>query len=376
MTEEDILIIGGGPAGLSTAGALRKAGLSSLIIDKGEVGESWTNRYERLHLHTVRAFSGLAHLRIPLSYPRYIPKDRYADYLRDYAKHFDLQFRANSCVTSIQVDRDRSEDRIIVSTESDTWKCRVVIIAAGQFGSPIIPEWQGRSEYSGRLMHSADYESGKVFAGKRVLVIGCGNSGAEIAADLAENAAHDVTLSIRSNPAIVPREFLGTPTQIFGIAMSRLPPRIADRIGSGLARLALGDLTKIGFGPPAWQPFTSRRTPIIDVGLIKNVRDRRVKIRSGVLRLTPTGAVFTNGEDIPFDCIIASTGYSTGLENIITDPSLIDDKGFPLFASGEPTSQPGLFFMGYIETHRGHLYEANIASRKLAPKIVKYLSVS
>src|SRR5512146_903576 len=93
MQMVDILIVGGGPAGLCAAGALKHAGLEATILDGGEgAGSSWVRRYERLHLHTVRAYSGLAHYPIPRAYPKYLTKDQYARYLRDYASHFDLHF--------------------------------------------------------------------------------------------------------------------------------------------------------------------------------------------------------------------------------------------------------------------------------------------
>src|SRR5512142_2542184 len=91
MPDVDILIVGGGPAGLTTAGALKQVGLDATILDQGErVGQSWEQRYDRLHLHTVRAYSGLAHFPIPRGYPQYLSKDQYAGYLRDYAAHFHL----------------------------------------------------------------------------------------------------------------------------------------------------------------------------------------------------------------------------------------------------------------------------------------------
>src|SRR5690242_17273097 len=91
MPDAKIVIVGGDPAGLSAAGALKQAGLDALILDRGErVGQSWEERYDRLHLHTVRAYSGLADYPIPRTYPRYLSKDQYAEYLRAYAAHFRL----------------------------------------------------------------------------------------------------------------------------------------------------------------------------------------------------------------------------------------------------------------------------------------------
>jgi putative flavoprotein involved in K+ transport len=209
-----------------------------------------------------------------------------------------------------------------------------------------------------------------------VLVIGIGNSGAEIATDLAEQGASFVAISIRTPPPIVPRDLLGTPVQVFGILMSRFHPRLADWIGSTLARIALGDLTRYGLKPPAWLPFTAKRIPIIDVGFIKEVKNGRVKVRPNIARFTRTGVTYKDGQEEAFDVVVAATGFTTGLDQSLEVPGVLDAKGFPRYPQGQPTAQSGFFFMGYVESHRGHLYEANLASRRLAKIVEKYLARS
>ena len=375
MPDVEIMIVGGGPAGLSTAGALKSIGREVVILEKDDrIGGSWLRRYERLHLHTVRTFSDLAHFPIPRHLPKYISKDQYAQYLQEYARHFDLKCILNSPVRKVRVAADGQAHNLVVETEGETWRSRVVVIATGQFGVPIIPKWPGLPEYQGQVFHSVRYKSGHAFAGKRVLVIGVGNSGAEIATDLAEQGAASVAISIRTPPPIVPRDFLGTPVQVFGIMMSRLPPRLADWIGAKLARIALGDLTRHGLSSPAWRPFTAKRVPIIDVGFIKEVKSGRVKVRPNVSRFTSTGVVFEDGQDEAFDTVVTATGFTTGLDQLLEVSAVLDANGSPLCPHGQPTAQPGLFFMGFIETHRGHLYEANLASRRLAPLVQAYLT--
>ena len=280
MPENEIVIVGGGPAGLSTAGALKSIGLEAVILDQDDrIGGSWMRRYERLHLHTVRPFSGLAGFPIPRNLPKYLSKDQYAEYLLDYAGHFDLKYFLNSPVRKIRASAEGEAHYLIVETAGEPWRSRVVVVATGQFGVPVLPTWPGLDEYQGQVIHSLHYKTGREFAGLRVLVIGVGNSGAEIAVDLAEQGASFVAICIRTPAPIVPRDLLGTPTQVFGILLSRLPPRLADWIGYSLARIALGDLTRFGFRRPAWLPFSARRIPVIDVGLIKEVKNGRVIVR-------------------------------------------------------------------------------------------------
>lgn len=372
MQYADILVIGGGPAGLSTAGALKHVGRDTVILDKGHyIGSSWAKRYDRLHLHTERRFSGLAHYPIARQYGKYLAKDRFAEYLQSYAEHFQLSWRGNSEVYKVRVDGRAKGNRFIVETENESWTSSYVVVTTGQFGIPAMPEFEGAGTFKGTLLHSAQYKTGKVFKGQRVLVVGAGNSGAEIAVDLAEQGAAFVALAIRAMPTVVPRDFLGTSAQRFGILLSPLPPRLADRIGMKTARLALGDLSPYGLTKPDWEPFTAKRIPIIDVGLVKEVKRGRVVVRRYLARLAPNGAVFQDGRAEQFDSVIAATGFKSGLAELLDTPRVLDASANPVSHSGEPTAVPGLYFVGYVYSHRGHLYEANIASRRLAQRIDK-----
>jgi hypothetical protein len=170
----------------------------------------------------------------------------------------------------------------------------------------------------------------------------------------------------------VPRDVLGTPVQVFGIVMSPLPPQLADRIGHLIARTVMGNLSRYGLRPPAWQPFSAHRIPIIDVGFVKQLKRGRIHVRPNVAHFTPTGVVYEDGRAEDFDAAIAATGFESGLNALIDAPGLIDKRGYPAYPSGRPTPQPGFYFMGYTESVRGHLFEANRDSRRLARLIADY----
>ena len=178
-----VVIVGAGAAGLSAGGALKRLGVEATILDKDDrIGGSWARRYERLHLHTVRRFSGLAHHPIPRSYPRYVPKDQYAGYLEQYAEALRLRVELSRPVRAVRPGDDGLWET--VSEEGERWLAPVVVIATGHYNEPVVPRWPGLDDYTGRVVHSRDYASGRDFAGEDVLVVGIGNSGAEIAADL------------------------------------------------------------------------------------------------------------------------------------------------------------------------------------------------
>lgn len=367
-----IAIVGGGPAGLSAAGALKKAGATSIVFDRdGIVGSSWLRRYDRLHLHTVRAFSSLAHLPIPRSYPKYLSRDMYAAYLQTYAKRLGINVVHNCDVESVESTGrlDGDAPRFILKTSAGDHSAQTVIVATGMFGEPVIPKFPGFEAFTGVTIHSSRYKGGSDYAGKRVLVVGMGNTGAEIAADLAEQGAQCVAISIRAAPPVVPRDFLGVPVQLFGISLSRVPPRIADQIGRTLARVAAGDLTRYGLPPPQWLPFSAKRIPVIDVGFVARMKSGEVSVRPTIARFTNDGVTFTDGRTEAFDAVILATGYRTALESLLNVSGVLDDHGFPKNGCGEKTAVPGLYFMGFIESHRGLLFEIAIASRRLARAI-------
>lgn len=370
MPESEIIIVGGGPAGLTTAGALKQAGLDATILDGGErIGQSWEGRYDRLHLHTVRAYSGLAHFPIPRTYPRYVSKDQYARYLRDYASHFDLKVLPRTPVKRIRQEQRDRRPGWAVESGSELWFGRAVVIATGQYSQPVCPEYPGLSQYRGETRHSSSYRSGRAFQGRRVLVIGAGNSGMEIAVDLVEQGAAKVAISVRSAPPVVPRDFLGTPAQVFGILMNSFPPALSDRVGRALSRLVLGDLSRYGLPSPSWGPFSAHRTPVIDVGFAAALKAGKVSIRPPVRSFTLGGVTYPAQGEESFDAVIFATGFRTGLESLLEPEGLIDKNGQPLFPSGAPTACPGLYFMGYFDSLRGFLYESNLASRRLAREI-------
>src|SRR3954466_2189097 len=206
MPEASVVIVGGGASGLSAAGALKQQGIDSVVLEQDpQVGGTWARRYDRLHLHTVRGFSGLAHFGIPRRYPKYLSREQFVGYLREYVDHFGLKVVNAATVTAISSDPQKSRWKATTS-DGQTWSSRAVVIATGQYRLPIGPNWPGTPGFRGQLSHSVGYSNAKPFVGKRVLVVGSGNSGAEIAADIAENGGKFVALSIRTPPMIVPRD--------------------------------------------------------------------------------------------------------------------------------------------------------------------------
>ena len=369
-----VVIVGAGAAGLSTGAALKRLGHEPVLLDRDDrIGGTWARRYDRLSPHTVRSFSGLAHLALPKTYPRYVPKDLYARYLEEYARRFALDVRLGEPVRRV---RQSGGDPIWeIETETRSWRARTVVLATGHYNERIVPRWPGRDLFRGRVVHSGDYRSGREFAGQRVLVVGIGNSGAEIAADLAEQGAARIAVAVRTPPPIMPRDLFGfVPVQLLGILLQRFPAALVDRAGAITRRVAVGELRRYGLGKAAWGPFTARRPPVIDVGFLRELKRGRVQVLPDVSRFTADGVVFADGREEPFEVVVAATGFETGLARLLDVPDAVDERGNPRFRSGRPTAHPGLYFAGFDESVRGHLFEAKREGLRLARSISAYLA--
>jgi cation diffusion facilitator CzcD-associated flavoprotein CzcO len=375
--DSPLLVIGGGAAGLSTAAALGQRGIRATVLDRDDcIGGSWARRYQSLKLHTIRRYSGLAYYPIPEDRPRYLSKDEYAAYLREYAEILGLDVSLKERVHTVhQIPRNSEGMEWEVMTSRGIRRARVVVVATGHYAEASLPTWEGVEEFAGTLLHSCEYTTGAAYRGQNVLVVGLGNSGAEIAADLAAQGAGSVSISLRTPPPIVTREMFGiVPVQLLGIALTPIGmPQVIDRIGAALRRIALGDLTAYGLGQAAWGPFTARKPAVIDTGFVKQLKQGRVLIRPQVARFDSRGVIYVDGSRETVDVVVAATGFRTGLEKILQVPEVIDDIGQPRFRSGGPTSVPGLYFIGFDETMRGHLFEINQESKRLAVEVERYL---
>jgi cation diffusion facilitator CzcD-associated flavoprotein CzcO len=318
-----VAVIGAGPAGLAVGACLRQAGLDFVILEKGhEVGSSWRRHYARLHLHTVKRYSALPFLPFPERYPRYVPRDLVIRYLENYAAHFDLQPRFGETVSAVRRDANsRDAHAWIVESTSGSIRASFVVIASGYNAERVNPSFSGMETFKGKVIHSADYADAKPFAGQSVLVIGMGNTGAEIALDLAESGARP-TIALRNGVHIVPRELFGIPIQVVGMLATRLlPAALNDRIFPSILDVALGNLAQHGVRRPAQgilqQCSSSKRIPVIDVGTVREIFARAIKIAPGVSAMTQDGATFQDGSSGTYDAIIFATGYRPSYQRFL-----------------------------------------------------------
>ena len=373
--DTDVIVVGAGPAGMSVAACLRGRGIDTLVLDRGTAaGDSWRSRYERLHLHTPRVQSALPGLRIPGGSGRWVPKDDMADYVARYAVHHGIEPRFGTEVR--RIERDGAGWAVLDGSER--WTARQVVVATGYNSAPIAPHWPGQEGFDGEVLHASDYQAPAAYVGRDVLVVGAGNSGAEIAADLAEAGAARVWLAIRTAPNIVPRQLGPVPTTLMSIPMEYSPAWLVDPVNRLLQRAVLGDLTR--YGMPAArtglvaQARATGTTPTIDVGLVKQLRAGRVTPVAAVERFDGGEVVLADGTRVAPDAVIAATGYTTGLEPVVGHLGVLDKSGKPLVTGRRYVSRaPGLRFLGMTNPLKGQLFQISLDARAIGRSISREL---
>jgi cation diffusion facilitator CzcD-associated flavoprotein CzcO len=373
LRDADAIIVGAGPAGLACAATMQTAGLNVTVLEKADgVGAVWRRHYDRLHLHTDRNHSGLPGMAMPRIFPTYPSREQVVEYLESYAARFDISPAFNTTVTRIR----RNGARWCVHADRGMTSASVVVVATGIAGAPYRPSWPGSELYRGAVVHSSDYRNPAPYAGKRALVVGFGNSGGEIALDLA-NAGIDVALAVRSPVQVLPRELLGLPILTWAIFYRRFPARMVDLMNAPILRLAVGRIESLGLRRASKGPRQmveeDGRVPLIDIGTLDGIRDGSIRVRGGIDRLASDGVIFDDGSSEAFDAIILATGFRPDLRQLIPGvEGIFDRHGMPLMTGDAMV--PGLYFCGQITSPTGQLREIGLEARRIADSAKRHVA--
>ena len=361
------VVVGSGPAGLASAAELLRRGVPTTVLERSErLGAAWAGRYDSLKFNTGRRHSALPGSPFPRAWGQFPTRDQYVSYLHGYAAAHRVTVR-----TGVQVNRvDPEGGGWVLTTDSGPIRTRSVVIACGRFHTPTLPDWATSTDFPGEVLHASAYRRPARLAGRRVLAVGTGSTGMEIAHELA-GAGAQVWLSFRSPPNILMRELHGIPGDFPVPLMLRLPTRVVDRAMLTMQQRVVGDLAPYGLPAPEMGVMTRLKTrdgsgvAIVDPPVLASIRSGDVQVVPAVVGLDHDGARLADGTRLHPEVVLAATGYSAGLQPLVGHLDVLDARGLPLERGGGAAA-PGLHFVGYLPRPALTGYVAKLARRAAA----------
>ncbi|CAA0228774.1 Flavin monooxygenase-like [Arabidopsis suecica] len=330
-----VLIIGAGPAGLATSACLNRLNIPNIVVERDVCSASlWKRRsYDRLKLHLAKQFCQLPHMPFPSNTPTFVSKLGFINYLDEYATRFNVNPRYNRNVKSAYFKDGQWIVKVVNKTTAliEVYSAKFMVAATGENGEGVIPEIPGLVEsFQGKYLHSSEYKNGEKFAGKDVLVVGCGNSGMEIAYDLSKCNAN-VSIVVRSQVHVLTR-------CIVRIGMSLLrffPVKLVDRLCLLLAELRFGNTSRYGLVRPNNGPFLNKlitgRSATIDVGCVGEIKSGKIQVVTSIKRIEGKTVEFIDGNTKNVDSIVFATGYKSSVSKWleVDDGDLFNENGMP-----------------------------------------------
>ncbi|KAL0371395.1 UNVERIFIED_CONTAM: putative indole-3-pyruvate monooxygenase YUCCA10 [Sesamum angustifolium] len=336
QTEAAVIIVGGGPSGLATAACLHELSIPYTLLERQDCfAPLWQKySYDRVHLHLPKHFCQLPLMPIPPSYSKYLSRNEFVQYLNDYVSRFRIRPRYRRLVETASYDEVAGKwtitARNLGSGEEEEYTPRFLVVATGETCDPKIPEVEGLHSFTGETLHSTEYRNGEKFAGERVLVVGSGNSGMEIALDLANSGAK-TSIVVRSPMHITSRGIVHAAL----ILLKYLPLKWVDWMVVMLSRCVYGDLSKVGIQRPREGPFALKlkngKYPVIDVGTLNNLlNSRQIQVLPGIRSIKGKNVLFENEKEYMLDVIVFATGFKRSTKHWLKgDDYLLSDDGLP-----------------------------------------------
>ncbi|XP_027337242.1 probable indole-3-pyruvate monooxygenase YUCCA11 [Abrus precatorius] len=353
--EVPVVIVGAGPAGLATSACLNKLCISNIVLERDDCHASlWRKRtYDRLKLHLGKDFCNLPHMPFSSDLPNFVPRVEFLRYLDRYVNHFMISIRYNRNVESASLDDNNGKWRIVVNDTSsnvdEVYVSEFLVVATGENSKGYIPNIDGLDRFEGEYLHCSKYLNGREWYDKNVLVVGCGNSGMEIAYDLS-NWGANTSIVIRS-----PVHFFTKEMVYLGMCLLKyFEMEKVDKLMLLMSKVKYGDMTKYGLARPTEGPFALKkmggRTPTIDVGCVGRIKKGKIKVFPGISSIEEGKTVqFEDGRFWHFDVIIFATGYNSTVLKWLKDyKDLFNENGMP--KASQPNhwkGENGLYAAGF-----------------------------
>ncbi|MCZ7539031.1 MAG: NAD(P)/FAD-dependent oxidoreductase [Anaerolineae bacterium] len=374
---DNVLVIGAGPAGIASAYFLGRAGIPYTVLDCAPViASTWANLYPSLRLNTSRFYSHLPGRRFPWWFGLFPTARQYHRYLEQFVHAHRLNIRLGVSIERVFPAGDgwRAE------TSAGTSWHPAIISATGRFSCPYTPSISGYETFSGALLHACDYRGPGPFAGRRVMVVGNGPSGVDIATDLGAHAARPVLLAQRTGVVLRPRYPRGLPKHAWMMLAERLPASLGDSLLRWVESARFDGLERIGIKVPRSEAESSAAGATRGAELIRAVRGGRVVCVDNPARCEGPDVVLADGSRHRVDALILATGYRPALFDYLDLGDVqVNRDGWPLRV-GEPPDDvtagkrevagwPGLYLVGTYYLGKGALYNFNVEAAAAAREI-------
>ena len=357
MEDIRVCVVGGGPGGLSLARALKAYGLSFDVFERNsDAGGIWDPEnpgspiYESAHFISSKTQSHYLDFPMPQDYPDYPSNEQILAYLRDFARAYELydDISFNTEVSEAVFEDDGWTVHLSNSSSGETRRYSHLICANGTNWHPSLPQHPG--DFGGEIIHSVDYSLKETFKGRRVLVVGAGNSGCDIACDAAQ-MADAAFISLRRGYHFIPKHIFGIPADEFAHKGPKLPMRLQQAIFGSILRILNGDLTRLGLRKPDHKIFESH--PIMNTQLLHYLSHGDIRAKGDITRLDGSEVLFEDGSSETIDLIVYATGYQWRIPYV--DPKHFHWKaGRPeLYMNLFSRENPRLFGLGFMETDGG-----------------------
>lgn len=373
-TQQKYAIIGGGPAGLSGAKALKELGIDFDGFEMGnDVGGLWnidnprSTMYESAHLISSKTTTQFLDFPMPEHTPDYPSHKLMRQYFMDYAQYFGLYEHYFFSTKVEQVEKEGDYWRVLLQNPhwgQKSFLYQGVILANGTLAEPNIPSFKGN--YTGEMMHSAQYKKAAIFEDKKVLVVGAGNSGCDIVVD-AVHRASKIDISVRRGYYFVPKYIFGKPSDTVG-GKIKLPRRLKQLFDNKLLQWFTGNPEHFGFPKPHYKMYESH--PVVNTLILHHIGQGDVKVQKDIDYLDNKTVYFKDGQAEEYDIIVLATGYK--LHYPFIDKKYLNWAGMApeLYLNIFHPTYDNLFVLGMIEA-TGLGWEGRYEQAKLMAHYIK-----